>query len=163
VDAPATDAMSDAAKPNSARQSILVCYDGSPGAARAVDAAAELFPGRPAIVLYVSSRVAAQHVRTTSVPALRDELIEEVRVAARREAAAIAEDGARLARRAGLEARPRVVEAGDSAGDAIVRVAMEESAAAVVVGRPGRARLARRTGSVSRSVLDHCPLPVVVI
>jgi nucleotide-binding universal stress UspA family protein len=155
--------MNDGAKPNSARQPILVCYDGSPGAARAVDAAAELFPGRPAIVLCVSSRVAAQRVRTTSVQAVRDELIEEVRAAARREAAAIAEEGVRLARRGGMAATPRVVEAEDGAGDAIVRVAMEASAAAVVVGRPSRARLARRTGSVSRSVLDHCPLPVVVI
>jgi nucleotide-binding universal stress UspA family protein len=155
--------MNDGAKPNSARQPILVCYDGSPGAARVVDAAAELFPGRPAIVLCVSSRVAAQRVRTTSVQAVRDELIEEVRAAARREAAAIAEEGVRLARHGGMAATPRVVEAEDGAGDAIVRVAMEASAAAVVVGRPSRARLARRTGSVSRSVLDHCPLPVVVI
>jgi nucleotide-binding universal stress UspA family protein len=155
--------MSEGAKPNSARQPILVCYDGSPGAARAVDAAAELFPGRPAIVLYVSSRVAVERLRTTSVAAVRDELIEEVRVAARREAAAIAEEGARLARRAGLEARPLVVEADDGAANAIVRVAMQESAAAVALGRPSRARLALRTGSVSRSVVDHCPLPVVVI
>jgi hypothetical protein len=28
---------------------ILVCYDASPGAARAVDAAAALLPGRPAM------------------------------------------------------------------------------------------------------------------
>jgi nucleotide-binding universal stress UspA family protein len=155
--------MSDGERPESARHPIVVCYDGSPGATRAVDAAAELFPGRPAIVLYVSSRVAAERVRTTSVEAVRDELIEEVRVAARREAAVIAEEGARRARRAGLEARPLVVEAEDGAGDAIVRVAMEEAAAAVAVGRPSRPRLAHRTGSVSRSVVDHCPLPVVMI
>jgi nucleotide-binding universal stress UspA family protein len=155
--------MSGGAKRNSARQPILFCYDGSPGAARAVDAAAQLFRGCPAIVLYVSPRVAAQRVRTTSVQAVRDELIEEVRVAARREAAAIAEDGVRVARSAGLDARPLVVEAEDGAGDAIVRVAVQEFAAAVVIGRPSRARLALPTGSVSRSVVDHCPLPVVVI
>jgi hypothetical protein len=82
---------------------ILVCYDGSPAAARAIDAAGTLFPRRPAIVLYVSSRVAPERVRTTSVKTLREELIEEVRVAARRNASAVAEEGTRLARRAGLK------------------------------------------------------------
>jgi nucleotide-binding universal stress UspA family protein len=94
---------------------------------------------------------------------VREELIEEVRVAARREAAAVAEEGTRLARRAGLEARPLAVEAGDGAADAIVRVATNESAAAVVVGRPSQTRRGSLLpGSVSRSVVDHCPMPVVV-
>jgi nucleotide-binding universal stress UspA family protein len=142
---------------------ILVCYDGSAGAARAFDAAGKLFPGRPAIVLYVSSRVAPQRVRTTSVETVRAELIEEVRVAARREAAAVAEEGTRLALRAGLEARPLAVEAVDGAADAIVQVATEESAAAVVMGRPSRTRLGSLLpGSVTRSVVEHWPLPVVV-
>lgn len=143
---------------------ILVCYDGSPGAAAAVDAAGSLFPGRPAIVLYVWPGVAAERVRTTSVATVREELIEEVRVAARREAAAVAEEGTSLARRAGLGARPLTVESGDGAAAAIVRVATEESAAAVVVGRPSRARLGLLLpGSVSRGVVDHCPVPIVVV
>ena len=143
---------------------IVVCYDGSRGAARAVDAAGTLFPGRPAIVLYVWPSVAAQRIRITSVETVRDELIEEVRVAARREAAAVAEQGTSLARRAGLEARPLTVEVGDGTADAIVRVATKESAAAVVIGRPSRTRLGSLLpGSISRGVVDHCPLPVVVI
>jgi nucleotide-binding universal stress UspA family protein len=143
---------------------ILVCYDGSVGAARAIDAAGGLLPGRPAIVLYVSSPVAAGRVRTTSVERVREELIEEVRIAARRDAAAVAEEGTRLARRAGLKAKPLAVEAGDGAAEAIVRVATKESAAAVVVGRPSRTRLgALLPGSVSRSVVDNCPVPVVVV
>jgi hypothetical protein len=62
---------------------ILVCYDGSAGAARAIDAAGTLLPGRPVIVLFVSSQVAQKRVRTTSVERVREELIEEVRVAVR--------------------------------------------------------------------------------
>ncbi len=117
------------------RSPILLCYDGSADAERAVNSAGTLFPGRPAIVLYVSSDVAAGRVRTTSVEIVREELIEEVRVAARREARAVAEEGTRLAREAGLEARPLTTEAADGIADAIVRIASTESAAAVVTAR----------------------------
>jgi nucleotide-binding universal stress UspA family protein len=143
---------------------ILVCYDGSPGAARAVDAAGTLFPGRRAILLYVWPGVSAERVRTTPVEGVRDELVEEVRVAARREAAAVADEGTSLARRAGLEAEPLTVETRERVPDAIVRVATKESAAAVVIGRPSRARLGSLLpGSVSRSVVDRCPVPTVVV
>jgi nucleotide-binding universal stress UspA family protein len=123
-----------------------------------------LFPGRSAVVLYVWPGIAAGRVRTTSVERVREELIEEVRVGARREAAAVAEEGTSLARRAGLDAKALTVETPDRAADAIVRVATKESAAAVVVGRPSRTRLGSLLpGSVSRSVVDQCPVPVVVV
>src|SRR6266536_1241206 len=145
------------------RPPILICYDGSPGGARAIDAAGTLFPGCTAIVLYIFAGAAAQRVRTTSVEIVREELIEEVRVAARREAATVAKEGTRLAREAGLEARPLTTEAADGVADAIVRIASTESAAAVVVGRPSRTGLgALVTGGVARKVLDHCPVPVVL-
>jgi nucleotide-binding universal stress UspA family protein len=149
---------------NASQRPILVCYDGSPGAARAVDTAAALFPGRSAIVLFVWPGVASEQVRTTSVEGVREELIEEVRVAARREAAAVAHEGASLARGAGLDAEPLAVETGDRVADAIVRVATQESATAVVVGRPSRTWLGSLLpGSVSRSVVEHCPVPAVVV
>jgi nucleotide-binding universal stress UspA family protein len=94
---------------------------------------------------------------------VREELIEEVRVATRREAAAVADEGTSLARRAGLEATPLAVETQDRAADAIVRVATKESAAAVVMGRPSRTRrVPLRADGVLRNVVDHCPIPVVV-
>jgi nucleotide-binding universal stress UspA family protein len=155
--------MSDAVQSNDPRRPILLGYDGSPRALRAVDAAGTLFTDRPVIVLYVASRVAVERVRTTSVAAVRDELIEEVRVAARREAATIAEEGASRARAAGLEAHSLVSMAENTVAETIVRVAIEESAAAVMIGRPQRARRAFRAGGVFRGVLDRCPLPVVVI
>jgi nucleotide-binding universal stress UspA family protein len=87
-----------------------------------------------------------------------------VRVAAQREAAAVADEGTSLALRAGLEARPLIVESAHGAADAIVQVATKESAVAVIVGRGSRTRLGSLLlGSVSRSVVDHCPVPVVVV
>ncbi|HEV2712592.1 MAG TPA: universal stress protein [Gaiellaceae bacterium] len=153
-----------ARQPDSLRRPILVCYDGSPAAARAVDAAGSLFPGRVAIVLHVHARVAVERVRTTSAAGVRDELIEEVRVAARRDATATAEEGVALARDAGLEARPLLVEATEGGTpEAIVRVAIEQSAAAVVVARTSRTRRALRPGGVLRGLVDRCPVPLVVV
>jgi nucleotide-binding universal stress UspA family protein len=143
---------------------ILVYYDGSPAAVRAIDAAGTLFPGRRATVLYVWRGMAGRRVRTTSVEGVREELIGEVRVATRREAAAVADEGTSLGRRAGLEARPLTVETGGRAADAIVRVATKESAAAVVIGRPSRTRrVPLLSDGVLRNVVDHCPIPLVVV
>jgi nucleotide-binding universal stress UspA family protein len=143
---------------------IVVCYDGSPAAKRAFDAAGTLFRGQPAVILYAFPGVAAKRVRTTSVEAVRDELIEEVRAAARHEAKAVADEGTRLARRAGLEAKPLRLETGGRVADAVIRVARNESAAAIVVGRPSRSRRGPlRPGSVSRAVVARCPLPVLVV
>jgi nucleotide-binding universal stress UspA family protein len=123
-----------------------------------------LFRGRPAIVLYVWPGIAADRVQTTAVEIVREELIEEVRVAARREAAAVAEEGTVLARRAGLEARPLLVESGSGAAQAVARVATRESAAAVVVGRRNRTRRGSLLpGKWTRSIVDHCAVPVVVV
>jgi nucleotide-binding universal stress UspA family protein len=150
-------------QPDRTSRPILLCYDGSTGAARAVEAAGALFPGHAAFVFYVYSPVVVERVRTTPVAAVRDELVEEVRAAARREAAALAEKGASLARAAGLDARPLAAEADDVVAEAIVRTAIERSAAAVVVGRPRRTRRALRPGAVSRRIIDQCPVPVVVV
>lgn len=71
---------------------ILICYDGSPGAARAVSAAGTLMAGSPAIVLYAWSGAAAEHVRIPAdgTEAVQRELREDVRCAAQRQAEAVA-------------------------------------------------------------------------
>jgi nucleotide-binding universal stress UspA family protein len=142
---------------------ILVCYDGSPGAARAMDAAGTLFPRHPAIVLYVSSRaLQSGFAQRPSSPCGRS-CSRKCGVAARLEAAAVVAEGASLARRVGLDARPLTVETGDGAADVIVGVAAKESAAAVVVGLPSRTRRGPLPGSASRRIVDRCPVPVVLV
>lgn len=142
---------------------ILIGYDGSAGAVRAIDGAGRLFAASPAAVVYVSA-VPALHVHATSVAALREELIEEVRSAARHDAAAVAEEGARLARKAGLEATSRTVESADSPAAVIIEVAAQENVAAVVVGRTLRGdSVPWSLGSVSHRIVDHIDMPVVLV
>jgi nucleotide-binding universal stress UspA family protein len=154
------DAVSEPAQLDSAGRSFSLTTAAG-GVASGRDASV-LFAGRPEDRSVRVPPVAVERVRTTSVAAVRDELIEEVRVAARWESAAIAAEGACLAGAAGLEARPAVVEADDGPVENIVRVAIEESAAAVVVGRRSRPRVTLRPGGLS-DIVDRCLLPVVVI
>ncbi len=142
---------------------VLICYDGSSGSIRAARAAGRLFAGRPAIVLHVSGE-APEHVHTTSVEAVRQELIEEVRVATRRDAKFIADEGARITNDAGLKATPLVVEAVHGLANAILHVARDEAVAAIIVGRPHRTGLGRLVrNSVSRFLVDEGTAPVVII
>ncbi|HZC73618.1 MAG TPA: universal stress protein [Jatrophihabitans sp.] len=142
---------------------VIVCYDGSPDAVRALGVAAKLFPGRSAAVVHVWPGVAVDRIRTTHVEDLRAELIKEVRVAALGAAKATAREGAALASRAGLDARPRAIEATDGTAAAVEQVAENESAVAVVIGRRQRRHLgALPHGSLPRTLIEHGAVPVVV-
>jgi len=146
------------------RPPIILCYDGSPAAARAVKAAGTLFPGQPTIVLYAYPGVHSERIHTTPVEVERREPIEEVHVAAKRDAAAIAEQGTNIALSDGLAAKPLTIQAADGAAGAILRVATQQSAAAVVIARGNRTRLGlRQFGTVSRKIVNHCPVRVLLV
>jgi nucleotide-binding universal stress UspA family protein len=88
------------------------------------------------------------------------ELERELQARARR----IAEEGAGLARSAGLRAEPLAVAGEVRAADAIVELARERRAAAIVIGSRGLSGLrARLEGSTTSRVLKHAPCPVVVV
>ena len=73
---------------------ILICYDGSEGAQRAIETATDLFPGRKAIVLHVWSPVAliaSTYGGMVSLPSYDDNELQQA-------ALALSEEGARLAR-----------------------------------------------------------------
>lgn len=151
---------------NKPRPPILICYDGSPGAAQAITTAGTLCPGSPAIVLHVWSGAAAEHIRIPGdgTEAEQRELTEDIRSAAHRHATAVATEGTQLAHDAGLDATPLTEEAEDDPANAIMRVAAKESAAAVVIGRTSRTRLGHLLpGSVSRHIINHSPAPVVLV
>lgn len=151
---------------NRQRPPILICYDGSPGAARAISAAGTLMAGSPAIVAYAWSGAAAERVRIPAdgPEAEQREQREDVRCAAQRQAEAVAAEGAQLARAAGLQARPLAVETEHGAARAIMDVAVDQSAVAVVIGRTSRTRLGRLLpGSVPRRIISHSPAPVVLV
>ena len=141
-------------------QSVLICYDGSDGAKRAVDAAAGLLGSRHAVVLNVAPMMTfAEGVAATSslVPGSAFEDLNKADALVRAEA------GAARARRAGLEAEPRGTLA-SATWRGIVDVADELDAAVIVIGSRnlnGPREIAHR--SVSHEVTTHARQPVLIV
>jgi nucleotide-binding universal stress UspA family protein len=145
---------------------ILIAYDGSKHGRLAIAVAAERLSG-PATVLHVLSPGPRAPLATDAMTGamLDQEAFAEAERQQRGRASEIAEDGARLARNAGLEAQALVVEEPTHRiWRAICDVAEECDATMIVVGHRGGAGLRTSLpGSVSRSVVAHSLRPVVVV
>ena len=140
------------------RPPLLICYDGSDGARRAVEAAAELFGGRAAVVLAVAAPMTAGQALDTL--AAIQEAPEEVNQNA---AVLRAEEGAEYARRRGLTAEPRGAIAAPT-WKGIVDVADELDAAVIVIGSRGLKGMREIVeGSLSHEVAEHSGRPVLIV
>jgi nucleotide-binding universal stress UspA family protein len=146
---------------------ILACYDGSADAQAAIDHAARLMPGAEMTVLTVWEPFQAALSRTggmgmgmgTSYPDNG-----EVDAATEQAAQARATEGTERATAAGLVAEPRIAVRDDGVAGAILAVADEVDADAIVVGTRGLTGLrSLLLGSVSHAVLHHANRSVIVV
>jgi nucleotide-binding universal stress UspA family protein len=139
---------------------ILLCYDGSEGADRAITAAALLFGDRRAIVLDIGSPVTAAESVALVSPVVPGAAFEELNTA---DALSRARAGAEAARRAGFEAEPRA-ELAAPTWEGIVAVAEEIDAAVIVVGTRGLSGPRELfEGSVSHQLAEHAGRPVLMV
>jgi nucleotide-binding universal stress UspA family protein len=138
---------------------MLICYDGSDEAARAIAVAAALFAGRKAVILEVTPPLTAEEHEAAflSVGAADniDDRVRDVRSLARR--------GARLARARGLEAVERV-DVAVPVWEGVVQVADDIDASVIVLGSRGLTG-ARELfeGSLSHDLARHAGRPVLVV
>lgn len=140
---------------------ILICYDRSDGARRAIETAGELFPGRKAIVLHVWSPVAliaSTYGGMVSLPVYNDKELQQA-------ALTLSEEGARLAGEAGLAASPESVECTyEGTWRAIIEVAEEYDVGVIVLGARGLSTFKSFVlGSVSHGVAQHSHRAVLVV
>ena len=149
---------------------VLIGYDGSEVARAAVRHAAELFAGRPAVLVTVwEPGLAAVPVGlsdTIGVGNLPPDpaTLEAVDRLQSEHASTVAGDGAEFARSLGLVAEPQAVPDGVDVAETLLGIARERGAAVVVVGTHGISGLRPRLlGSVSRKVVEHSDLPVLEI
>ncbi|MEA3214584.1 MAG: hypothetical protein QOJ19_740 [Acidimicrobiia bacterium] len=145
---------------------VVIGYDGSPPAARAIRETGALVGPRPALVVVVwEPEVAYNALAPTFEPAPIDfhtvlQLEQELYEGAQR----LAEEGASLARESKLDAQGLAVADDLSVSGALVRVARERNAAALAVGAHGhRALRELLLGSTTREVIHNAPCPVIVV
>ena len=129
---------------------VLVAYDGSDAARRAIQKTAELLGSRRAVVL------------TVWKPGLSVDEVSDTQGQARAER--IAEEGDELAQSLGLQAETLAVAAKGTVAETIIERARERDVAAIIVGSRGLSGIrARLEGSVSMAVLKESPSPVLIV
>jgi nucleotide-binding universal stress UspA family protein len=139
--------------PDATDKPILLCYDGSDDAFRAIQFAGTLFAGRTAIVLAVWEHYSV----LSGVSRVDDELVQEA-------TEALAADGCERARDAGFSATPVAVEAQHGVADAIIDAADEHDALLVVMGTRGNTGIrSLLLGSVSHAVAHHAHRPLLIV
>ena len=149
---------------------VLIAYDGSDTARRAVREAGKLFGSRQVLVVTVWEPGLA-YVTEVPMPELEMPMVpvdiegtRELEEELHQRAVRTARSGAELARSVGLEAKGLAVADEVHVADAIVGLARKRGVAAIVVGSRGLKGLrARLEGSTSNAVLKHAPCPVVVV
>jgi nucleotide-binding universal stress UspA family protein len=143
---------------------ILVAYDGSDFAKAAIKvAAAQLAPGREAIVLTVCEPLEAIPFLGMGGAGIDQNTIDTIVADTKSGAAKVADEGVELARAAGLDARA-LVETGDPPWQRITEVADKEHAGVIVLGSRGRSGLRYALlGSVATAVAHHSKRPVLIV
>ncbi|MBO2454837.1 universal stress protein [Actinomadura barringtoniae] len=146
---------------------ILIAYDGSDDSKTAVERAAGLLRPVPAVVLTVWEPLLMQLARTTLVAPgpLIDGNDMELQKEQQEQAAQTAEEGADIARRAGLpDAVARSEATSGPIWSTIVDVAADIEATLLVTGTRGLGRAKSvLLGSVSDRILHHAGRPVLII
>jgi nucleotide-binding universal stress UspA family protein len=145
---------------------ILLGYDGSEDARAAIEQAGKLLGGQPTTVLTVWEPFLEVLTRTSyGVGATAEMLdIDQIDAASREGAQQRAQEGAELARKAGLDAEPLICAQKTSVADAILKQAAELDASAIVVGSRGLTGIKSiLLGSVSHGLIQHADRAVVVV
>jgi nucleotide-binding universal stress UspA family protein len=150
---------------------VIIGFDGSPASVHAVHEAGALFASRAALVAYVWEPGRRWEEATLPEDAALGEppgVIDfsnafAVETAAMDQAQDLANQGAALAREAGLKADGQAVSLDVTVAETLVKLARESDAAALVVGMHERHRLARLAPARTLADLLHtAPCPLVV-
>jgi nucleotide-binding universal stress UspA family protein len=138
---------------------ILIGYDGSPHAREAVEEAARLFAGSPAVVatVWLSFEASAPAALLALPNRMVQDAAGDLDASQRDEAERLAAEGADLARAGGLAAEPRAAAADGPYFSALVELADALDAGALVVGSRGRSALAATVSGACRRACCTTP------
>jgi nucleotide-binding universal stress UspA family protein len=145
---------------------VLLAYDGSEHAKTAIERAGAVLQHGPAIV--ATAWTTFEGAAPAALLALPGDMVREgtaaLDEAGRETAEELAAEGAELARAAGFDAEPRAVSSSGPFFAALIHLADELDARAIVAGSRGRSALrAAVLGSVSTGLLHHTGRPVLIV
>ena len=152
------------------KETVVIAFDGSPAARRAIEEAARDFRSSQVLVVtvweeglaYVTPSASTEGMMMSPVvdPGVALEIDRGVHDHAER----VSKEGAQLAKSLGLEAQSLAVPDEHDVAKTVLRVAEKHRAVAIVVGSRGLSGLrARLEGSTSKALVKHAPCPVVVV
>jgi nucleotide-binding universal stress UspA family protein len=148
---------------SSADGPLLLCYDGSDDAKHAIERAGKLFAGRHALVVTVRQPTLPGSVALFGVSGGMANVVEVERAPVE-SGGRVANEGARIAQAAGLDAEPVGVETTRPVWETIVEFADRHDAATIVMGSRGLTGLrSMLLGSVSSAVVHRANRPTMII
>lgn len=146
---------------------ILIAYDGSDNAKRAIEYAGRFLASCHAIIVTVWEPMVRQAARMSGLSGvMQPEWVpdEETEDVALTDAKATNEEGLELARKAGLDAEGRCLETVTAIWATIIEAADELNADIIVAGTRGTTGLrALLQSSVADHVLRHSHRPVLIV
>jgi nucleotide-binding universal stress UspA family protein len=156
----------DADEKPSERRDLLVGYDGSRGAAGAIEYGARLLPDAAVWIVHLWAPPFTDvelRRRVWRTARSLDELQALLESEGAAEAERIAGEGVAIATASGWDAQKLTDRNLSAEGFALARLAEDLQPAAVVVGSRGLSGLRAVLGSVSDFVVHHSPVPVLVV
>jgi nucleotide-binding universal stress UspA family protein len=145
---------------------VLLAYDGSDHAKAAIERAGAVLRPGPAVV--ATAWTSFEDAAPAALLAIPGDMVREgteaLDDAGRETAEELAAEGAELAHAAGFDAEPRAVRSKGPFFAALIHLADELDASAIVAGSRGRSALrAAVLGSVSTGLLHHTHRPVLIV
>lgn len=142
---------------------VLLAFDGSDNARRAIAAAGRLFAPRRALVLHVWESWVAEAPALAGASASVHGMAAELDDISGEQSEGHAAEGVRLAKRAGFDAEALSERASGSIWRSVLEAAERHDCAAIVVGSRGLTGISTVLGSVSNGVVHHSRRPVLVV
>ncbi|MFC8526386.1 universal stress protein [Nocardia sp. NPDC057227] len=146
---------------------MLIAYDGSENAKRAITYAGRFLSAERAVVLTAWEPMVRQAARLSGLSGvMQPEWVpeDEIEDIAYQDARAVNAEGLHLAQLAGLNAEARTEESSTTIWNAIVECADELDVDIIVAGTRGSTGLrALLRSSVADAVLKHCHRPVLLV
>jgi nucleotide-binding universal stress UspA family protein len=144
---------------------VLLCYDGSDDAMRAIERAGALFAGQDAIVVTAWRAAAADALESLAWSGITGSTLSFADTSrAVERARRVAAEGAGIAQRTGMSAEPVAVEVTGRVATTILEIADRHDAATIVLGSRGTAdRRSMLMGSVSNAVARRAHRPTLIV